>query len=173
MNARILFLSLIALLATVATLPAQTARVGCFATVVTPASAMVTDRMSFGGTEGKGSAAGSRAALTLSGGESDDIVVSIPGSVTLTSVEGKTLSVAIGGKGLLASKSGSVSGASLPEMTDGSTMLSLSDNDGGNGRTDDGLGQLYLWVDGAVKSAPAQDAGTYTGTLVVSASYSN
>ncbi|MDB5034550.1 MAG: hypothetical protein JWQ98_1791 [Chlorobi bacterium] len=171
MNARILLLSLIALLATVATLPAQTARVGCLATVVTPASAMVTDRMSFGGTEGKGS--GSRAALTLSGGESDDIVVSIPGSVTLTSVEGKSLSVAIGGKGLLASKSGSVSGASLPEMTDGSTMLSLSDNDGGNGRADDGLGQLYLWVDGAVKSAPVQDAGTYSGTLVVSASYSN
>lgn len=179
--------SLLALAAVVSTgifstARAQSASVNSTATIVTPISAAATAPLAFG-TITKGSSATvaasttSAGAFNFSGDESDNITVTIPSTVVIstTSGAGANMTVTLDRAGLRYTPLGNIpsNGAAVVDASSGSATVALSMDNQGNAVNSDGLGQAYLWIGGSVTPSATQQRGSYSGSFTVSAAYSN
>jgi len=159
---------------------AQSASVTSTATIVTPITANATAPLAFG-TINKGatttvaSTTASAGAVTFSGDASDDITVSVPATATIatTSGAGANMTVTISRGSLRGNTTNSQGTAAALDASSGTATTALSGDGSGDGVNNDGLGQVYIWIGGAVTPTATQQRGTYTGTFTVSASYSN
>jgi hypothetical protein len=159
---------------------AQTASVTSSATIVTPITATATAPLAFG-TISKGSTSSvdatssSAAAVTFSGDESDNITISVPSSVSIatTSGAGATMTVTVNRAALRGNTINAQGSASVLDASSGAVTAALSGDGAGDGVNNDGLGQLYVWIGGAVTPSTTQQRGSYSGTFTVSAAYSN
>ncbi len=180
MNVRSMILTAALLIAGGAGAYAQSASVSSSATIETQITAEATSSLSFG-TISKGATAtveassADAAAVTFSGDEGDNITVTVPATATIstTSGDGADMTVSINRAGLLAHTSDAQGSASTLDASSGTATTALSDDNGGNGTNNDGLGQSYLWIGGSVTPTATQQRGVYSGTFTVSAAYSN
>lgn len=159
---------------------AQSAGVTSTATIVTPITAAVTSQLAFG-TITKGSlttvpaTSASAAAVTFSGDEGDNIVVTVPATLQIATLagSGSGITVAIDRSSLRSNSTNSQGNATLLNASAGSATVTLSTDTDGDALKNDGLGQTYLWIGGSVTPAATQQRGTYSGTFTISAAYSN
>lgn len=159
---------------------AQSAGIGSTATIVTPISAAATAPLAFG-TIVKGSTAtvtatsASAAAVTFSGDEGDNVIVTIPPTLDIatTSGAGANMTVKISRSALRANATNAQGSATLLDASSGSATVPLSTDVTGDAVNNDGLGQAYLWIGGSVTPTATQQRGTYSGTFTISAAYSN
>jgi len=169
-----------ALLFCVGNASAQTA-VTSSATVTTTIVGSATAPLAFG-TVTKGAAntvaatdAGA-AAFNFSGDESDNIIVTVPATATIstTSGAGADMTVTLDRATMTANSTDNTQGTAVTaDASSGTTTVALSGDAAGDGTGSDGLGQVYLWIGGSVTPSSTQQRGSYTGTFDVSASYSN
>ncbi len=174
----ILALSIIATSAAVA----QSASVTSSATIVTPITAAATAPLAFG-TITKGATAtvaansSSAGAFNFSGDEADNITVSVPATVVIstTSGAGANMTVTLARNAMRHTGLVNVpsNGASAVDASSGTVTVALSSDNQGAGENGDGLGQAYMWIGGSVTPAATQQRGSYSGTFTVSAVYSN
>ncbi len=162
------------------TASAQSVGVHATAVIVTPITAEATAPLAFG-TIAKGSTStvlatsASAAAVTLSGDEGDNIVITVPASLTISTLAGSgaTMNVSIGRNALRANTNNAQANATQLDASSGTATLALSADHQGNAINSDGLGQAYVWIGGSVTPGAMQQRGTYSGTFTVSAAYSN
>jgi hypothetical protein len=161
---------------------AQTSQnVSSTATVVTPIAGGATAALAFGAvTKGQANTivatAETAGAFYFSGDESDNLTLTVPASVTLntTSGAGGSLAVTLGRSTMVVNSIGNVhAGATTADASSGSVTIPLSADAAGNGTAADGLGQVYIWIGGSVIPSATQQRGSYSGTFLVNASYSN
>ena len=159
---------------------AQSATISSTATVLTPITATATAPLAFGslnkGTANSISASSASAgAATFSGDEGDEITITVPASMTLSTVSGggATMNGSINRSALRVNTTSAQAGAVTMDASNGSATTSLSPDNSGNGVGNDGLGQVYLWVGGSVTPTATQQRGNYSGSFMVSAAYSN
>lgn len=159
---------------------AQSVGVGSTATIVTPITAAVTAPLAFGSiTKGSTTSipatSASAAAVTLSGDQADNVIVSIPASVVIStnSGAGGNLNVTIDRGTLRKNTSNAQGSATQLNASSGSATVALSTDNQGDAVNNDGLGQVYLWIGGSVTPDDTQQRGSYSGTFTVSAAYSN
>lgn len=115
-------------------------------------------------------------AFYFSGDEADNITLTVPSSITLTTTAGggSTLNVALNRGAMKANSSSNVQAqAANADASSGSVTIALSGDAGGDGTNNDGLGQVYIWIGGSVTPTALQQRGDYSGTFTVNASYSN
>lgn len=159
---------------------AQSVGVGSTATIVTPITAAATAPLAFGSiTKGSTTSipatSASAGAVTLSGDQGDNVIVSVPASVMIstTSGQGADMNVTID-RGTLRSHTANAQGSATQlNASSGSATVALSIDNQGNAVNNDGLGQAYLWIGGTVTPTDTQQRGSYSGTFTVSAAYSN
>lgn len=159
---------------------AQSAGVTSTATIVTPITAAVTSPLAFG-TITKGSlttipaTSASAAAVTFSGDEGDNVVVTVPATLQIATLagSGSGMTVAIDRSALRTNSTNSQGTATLLNASAGSATVTLSADAQGDTQKNDGLGQTYLWIGGSVTPGATQQRGTYSGTFTISAAYSN
>jgi hypothetical protein len=178
-----IFLAVAALfVVTAASAVAQTASasVTSTATIVTPLTAAATAPLAFG-TITKGSTAtigadgAAAGGFSFSGDEADNITISIPSTLAIstTSGAGASMTVTLNRSGLRKHTASAQGSSTALDASSGSATTALSTDASGDGVNNDGLGQLYLWIGGAVTPTATQQRGNYTGTFTVSAAYSN
>ena len=150
------------------------------ATIVTPLTATTTAPLAFGTiTKGQKATIGvtesNAASFYFSGDESDEIAITIPGEVTIstTSGEGSSMTVSLNRSNVRTNDRDDQNSAKSVNFSSGNATSELSEDDKGNGEKKDGLGQLYVWIGGEVTPAASQQRGNYEGTFTVSAAYSN
>jgi len=159
---------------------AQSATVGSTATIVTPITAAVTSPLAFGSIT-KGSSASisatsaSAAAVTFSGDEGDNIVITIPPTLELATLSGTGAGMVVMiDRGALRTGTTSAQGSATPaDASSGTVAIPLSADEEGNTVGSDGLGQAFVWIGGSITPGPTQQRGTYSGTFTISAAYSN
>jgi hypothetical protein len=159
---------------------AQSASVTSTATIVTPITAAATAPLAFG-TISKGATAtvaathASAGAVSFGGDESDNITISVPATATIstTSGAGASMTVTLHRGTMRSNTTTSQAGATTLDAASGSATAALSSDASGDGVNNDGLGQLYVWIGGAVTPSATQQRGSYSGTFTVSAAYSN
>jgi len=159
---------------------AQSASVSATATVLTPISAVPTAPLAFG-TISKGSTTmvlattSSAGAVVFNGDESDNITITLPASATMQTLSGggATMAVTLNRAALRTNTIAAQNGSATLDASNGSATATLSSDASGDGVNSDGLGQLYLWIGGAVSPNMTQQQGAYSGNFTVSASYSN
>jgi hypothetical protein len=83
------------------------------------------------------------------------------------------MTVTLSRSSLRANTTGTQGTATSLDASSGSATTALSSDASGNGTSNDGLGQAYLWIGGTVTPTATQQRGVYSGTFTVSASYSN
>jgi hypothetical protein len=161
---------------------AQTSQsVTATATVTTPITGGATAALAFGSvTKGEANTVAATSAgagaVYLSGDESDNITLTVPSTVDLTTTSGAggTLTVDLNRAGLKANSADNTQGsASTADASSGSVTVALSGDAAGDGTDADGLGQVYVWIGGSVTPTATQQRGSYSGTFTVNASYSN
>ncbi len=159
---------------------AQSVGVGSTATIVTPITAAATAPLAFGSiTKGSTTSvpatSASAAAVTLSGDQADNVIVSIPASVVISTSSGSggNLNVTIDRGTLRKNTSNAQGSATQLNASSGSATVALSVDNQGDAVNNDGLGQVYLWIGGSVTPDDTQQRGSYSGTFTVSAAYSN
>jgi hypothetical protein len=170
----------LALVSTFSTGFAQSASVTSTATIVTPITAAATAPLAFG-TISKGATAtvaannASAGAVTFGGDESDNITITVPATATIatTSGAGATMTVTLNRAGVRTNTTSAQGGSVTLDASSGSATTALSADASGDGVGSDGLGQLYMWIGGAVTPTATQQRGSYSGTFTVSAAYSN
>ncbi len=182
-NAKNILLAIVTLfVATAASAVAQTASasVTSTATIVTPLTAAATAPLAFG-TITKGSTAtvlsdgAAAGGFSFSGDEADNITITIPASMTIstTSGAGASMTITLSRSGLRKNTTSTQGSSSVLDASSGSATTALSADASGDGVNNDGLGQLFLWIGGAVTPTATQQRGNYAGTFTVSAAYSN
>ncbi len=174
-------LALLALVAADRSALAQSASVLSTATIITPITATAIAPLAFGSIT-KGTTAtvppssAAAAAVSFSGDEGDNISISLPPSLTISTTSGAggaSMTVTINRSALRVHTSNAQSTATALNASSGSATTILSTDNGGDGVASDGLGQAYLWIGGSVTPAAQQQRGSYSGTFTVSAAYSN
>ncbi len=180
------FLSLLAALVAFVVLSngsfAQSASLNGTATIVTPITASATAPLAFG-TITKGATASvsadnaSAAAFNFSGDERDNITVTVPASLTISTASGAggSMTVTLNRAAMRYTPLGNITpnGAQSVDASSGTVAVDLSMDNQGNATNNDGLGQAYLWIGGSVSPAATQQRGSYSGTFTVSAAYTN
>ncbi len=161
---------------------AQSATLTSTATIVTPITATAISPLAFG-TITKGalatvvSTSSSAAAVSFSGDERDDITVTIPANVTITTAGGAggSMTVSLTRNGIRYTTLGNIppNGAQSIDASSGTVTVALSMDNQGDAVNNDGLGQAYLWIGGTVTPGVQQQRGNYSGTFTVSAAYTN
>ncbi len=159
---------------------AQSASLSVTATVLTPISGVPTAPLAFGAIT-KGSTTtiapttASAGAVIFNGDEGDNITITLPATATMgtTAGGGANMSVALNRAGLRANTTSAQNGGVTLDASSGSATAMLSSDGSGDGVNNDGLGQLYLWIGGAVSPNMTQQQGAYSGNFTISASYSN
>jgi hypothetical protein len=162
---------------------AQSASLNSSATIVTPITGTALAPLAFG-TINKGATASitatssSAAQVGFSGDESDNITVTIPATVTISTTsgdEGGSMTVTLNRAAVRYSPLGNIpaNGAQSVDASSGSVTVGLSMDNQGNAVNNDGIGQAYIWIGGSVTPAATQQRGSYSGTFTVSAAYSN
>lgn len=154
--------------------------VSASARIETPVTGVALSSLDFG-TLPKGSTttiaatASGASNLVFSGDESDNVSISLPASMTLSTTAGggASLTVTLDRANLRAGANENVRNADLVDASAGSATVRLSSDNGGNGTSGDGLGQTYLWVGGSATPDAFQQQGTYSGTFTVVVDYSN
>lgn len=153
---------------------------GADATIQTDITSFGTTNIDFG-TITKGeeaavlSSSASAGTIAFSGDAADDITVTVPASfdISTTSGAGATMTVSIT-RATMLSHTADVQGSAVTmDASSGSATVALSGDAGGDGTDADGLGQVYIWFGGTVTPLATQQRGTYTGTVTISAAYSN
>ncbi len=150
------------------------------ATIVTPLTATTTAPLAFGTiTKGQKATinadASNAGAFYFSGDAEDEITISIPSEVTIstTSGAGASMTVTLNRSGVRMNDKNQIPSSKTKDFSSGSTTGELSKDNQGDGTHFDGLGQLYVWIGGEVTPAASQQRGSYEGTFTVSAAYSN
>jgi hypothetical protein len=158
----------------------SSASVSSSATVSVPITATATAPLAFGTiTRGNTSTiAGNNAsagAFNFSGDESDQVTITVPGTVGLTTTNGGggTMTANLDRANMRVNTTNSQGGSSVLDASSGSATTGLSADASGDGTNNDGMGQVYVWLGGSVTAAATQQRGSYTGTFTVSAAYSN
>lgn len=159
---------------------AQSATLSATAVVLTPITATATAPLAFGGIN-KGTitnitaTSSSAGAVTFSGDEGDEITITLPAALTLStsSGSGATMPGTINRSALRVHTSSSQANAVALDASSGSATASLSADNGGNGVGNDGLGQMYVWIGGSVTPSATQQRGNYSASFMVNAAYSN
>lgn len=153
---------------------------GADATIQTDITSFGTANLAFG-TISKGdtatvlSSSASAGTIAFSGDAADNVTITVPASfnITTTSGAGATMSVTITRASMLSNTTNAQGTATTMNASSGSATVALSSDAGGNGVASDGLGQVYTWFGASVTPTATQQRGTYTGTVTISAAYSN
>ena len=113
-------------------------------------------------------------ALFFSGDSEDEIVVTLPHEVLLTSSsgDGGSMAVELDLQQVLVNEADEQGSSSVVDFSSGSSAVRLGD-DKKSDDVEDGLGRLYLWIGGSLQPSSAQQRGNYEGTFTVQATYSN
>ncbi len=115
------------------------------------------------------------AAIVVSGDAEDNITVVIPDEFTLTtnSGDGGSMTVDIRKERVRSNTVNSQRHAHNHNVKHSDLSSALSSDDDGNGTNNDGLGQLYVWFGADITPSHTQQRGVYSGTITISAAYSN
>lgn len=122
------------------------------------------------------SSAPNAGAIAFSGDADDAVTITTPATfeITTTSGSGASMTVTIDRAAMLSNSSSDDQGTGVAmDASSGSANVTLSTDAGGNGVLADGLGQVYTWFGGSVTPAATQQRGVYSGTVTISAAYSN
>lgn len=113
--------------------------------------------------------------IAFSGDAEDNVTISVPATFTIstTSGAGASMTVTITRASMLSNTSDNQGAATTMDASSGSATVALSTDAGGNGTGADGLGQVYTWFGGTVTPTATQQRGTYSGTVTITAAYSN
>lgn len=150
------------------------------AVITVPITAQATAPLTFGEvirgtTKTIGANSSSAGACWFSGDEQDQVSIAVPATTTLhtTSGAGADMTVSINQAGVLANTANNQGAANAIDASSGTATTNLSSDATGDEANNDGLGQVFLWFGGSVTAAATQQRGSYTGTFIVSATYTN